>query len=113
MATIERLSPEQRVEPDPEHRYLSLAEAGPVLDSLTSETAQAILVELSDEPATPGVVADRVDTSLQNVSYHLSRLEAVDLVTVVGTRYSEKGREMNVYAAAVSSLVIVDPGGPE
>jgi DNA-binding transcriptional ArsR family regulator len=77
-----------------------------VLDSLTSETAQSVLVELSRDPATPGDVADRVDTSIQNVSYHLSKLEDAGLVTVVGTRYSSKGREMKVYAPAVRSLVI-------
>ena len=82
-----------------------------MLDSLTSKTAQSILVELSDEPGTPGEVADRVDTSLQNVGYHLSKLEDAGLVTVVGTRYSSKGREMNVYASAVRSLVIGSPSG--
>jgi DNA-binding transcriptional ArsR family regulator len=109
MPTLERLNAEQFDDLDADHRWLSLAEAGPVLDSLTSKTAQSILVELSDEPSTPGDVADRVDTSLQNVSYHLSNLEEAGLVTVVGTRYSSKGREMKVYASAVRSLVI---GGP-
>ncbi|WP_136591108.1 ArsR/SmtB family transcription factor [Salinigranum halophilum] len=111
MSTLERLNAEQCDAPDPDHRCLSLEEAGPVLDSLTSKTAQSILVELSDEPGTPGEVADRVDTSLQNVGYHLSKLEDAGLVTVVGTRYSSKGREMSVYASAVRSLVIGSPSG--
>lgn len=106
MSTLERLNADEFDTPDPEHRCLSLEEAGPVLDSLTSETAQSVLVELSRDPATPGDVADRVDTSIQNVSYHLSKLEDAGLVTVVGTRYSSKGREMKVYAPAVRSLVI-------
>lgn len=106
MSTLERLNADQCDDPDPDHRRLSLEEAGPVLESLTSRTAQSILVELSDEPSTPGDVAERVDTSLQNVSYHLSKLEDAGLVTVVGTRYSSKGREMKVYASAVRSLVI-------
>lgn len=79
-----------------------------MLEALTSEGARAIMAELDREPASPTALAERVGTSLQNVSYHLSRLEDVDLVTVVGTRYSKKGHEMNVYAPAISSLVISD-----
>ena len=106
MSTIERLSPEQCVDVDRDHRYLSLEEAGDVLESLSSHTAQSILVELRDDRATATETADRVGTSIQNVSYHLSRLEAAGLLTVAGTRYSEKGREMKLYTTAVASLVI-------
>jgi DNA-binding transcriptional ArsR family regulator len=106
MATIERLSPGQCAEPDRDHRHLSLDEAGTVFESLSSATAQSIVAELASDPATTAALADRVDTSIQNASYHLSRLEEADLVTVVGTRYSEKGREMKLYAPTVSSLVI-------
>ncbi|WP_152040730.1 ArsR/SmtB family transcription factor [Salinigranum salinum] len=111
MATIERLSPGQYAEPERDHRYLSLEEAGTVLESLSSETAQSIVVELGSEPATPTEIAERTGTSIQNVSYHLSRLEDAELVTVVGTRYSEKGREMKLYASAVTSLVIGEAAG--
>jgi len=50
-----------------------------------------------------------VDSSLQNVGYHLSRLEDAGLVTVVGTRYSEKGVEMDGYAPTVGAIVIGEP----
>jgi DNA-binding transcriptional ArsR family regulator len=106
MATIERLSPGRCADPDRDHRRLSLDEAGTVFESLSSDTAQSIMVELAGDPTTTTTLADRVDTSIQNASYHLSRLEEADLVTVVGTRYSEKGREMKLYAPTVSSLVI-------
>jgi DNA-binding transcriptional ArsR family regulator len=106
MSTLERLSPGQCVEPDRDHRNLPLDEAGPVLESLSSDTAQSIVVELAGEPATPSEIVDRVGTSIQNVSYHLSRLEDAGLVTVVGTRYSEKGSEMKLYATGFTSLVI-------
>jgi DNA-binding transcriptional ArsR family regulator len=106
MSTLERLSPGQCVEPDRDHRTLSLREAGPVLETLSSDTAQSIVAELAEEPATPTDVVDRVGTSIQNVSYHISQLEDAGLVTVVGTRYSEKGSEMKLYATTVTSLVI-------
>jgi hypothetical protein len=51
-------------------------------------------------------LADRVDTSLQNAQYHLEKLEDAGAIEIVGTAYSEKGREMNVYGPADSPLVI-------
>lgn len=77
-----------------------------VLDALSSETARTILGQLHDEPRTPSELADQTDTSLQNVSYHLENLEAAELIQVAGTQYSEKGREMAVYAPADDPLVI-------
>lgn len=38
--------------------------------------------------------------------YHLTRLQAVGLVEVVGTWYSKKGREMAVYGAKNDPMVI-------
>lgn len=111
MSSIEQLSPERVAEPDPAPEHLSLADAGPALDALSSKTARAIVVALRDDPTTTTGLADRVETSLQNVSYHLSRLTDVGLVTTVGTRYSEKGREMDVYALSVTALVIREQTG--
>jgi hypothetical protein len=42
-------------------------------------------------------IVDDVDTTLQNVHYHLNRLHEAGVIDVVDTAYSEKGREMNVY----------------
>lgn len=112
MSTIESLSPDRTRDPDPSPAYLSVAEAGPMLEALSSDTARSIVLALSGTPATPAEIADRVGSSVQNVSYHLSNLEDAGLVTVVGTRYSEKGYEMQVYARAVSALVIDGSGQP-
>jgi DNA-binding transcriptional ArsR family regulator len=109
MSTIERLSPDGFSEPEPDVRYLTLSDAGPTIEALRSETAQSILSAMGGEPTTATGVAERVETSLQNVCYHLSRLEEAGLVSVVGTRYSEKGAEMNVYAREVGALVIGAP----
>jgi DNA-binding transcriptional ArsR family regulator len=87
-------------------------EADDLIAALGSETARAILSTLHDRPATKSEIAEEVDTSLQNVQYHLSRLDEADLVDVVDTAYSEKGREMDVYAAADEPLVLF-AGGPE
>ena len=81
-------------------------EADGLLSALSSETARRLLSALHDEPSNPAALADRVDTSLQNVQYHLSRLESAGIVEIIDTVYSEKGREMNVYAPADRPLVV-------
>jgi DNA-binding transcriptional ArsR family regulator len=80
--------------------------ADDVLSALSSGTARRVLAELHDDPAPPSELADRVDTSLQNVQYHLEKLETCGAVEVVETAYSAKGREMDVYAPADRPLVV-------
>jgi DNA-binding transcriptional ArsR family regulator len=77
-----------------------------VLQALSSETAQEILATLKSEPKTASEIATAVDQSVQNVSYHLDRLCKADLITPIETWYSEKGREMTVYALATEQLVV-------
>ncbi|OYR39098.1 transcriptional regulator [Halorubrum sp. Ib24] len=88
-------------------------DADDLIAALGSETAREILTHLHDEPATKSELAAEVDTSLQNVQYHLSKLDGADLVDVVDTTYSEKGREMDVYAAADEPLVLFAGGEEE
>jgi len=77
-----------------------------ILQAISSETAQAIICRLETEPLTASDVAEAVDTSIQNVRYHLSRLSEAGLVESVDTWYSEKGREMTVYALTTEELVV-------
>lgn len=86
--------------------WLDSDDAGELLSSLSSDTARAVLTTLHEEPATASEVAERVDTSLQNARHHLSNLEEADLVQVADVRYSQKGREMNVYAPAEDPMVV-------
>ncbi|SHH13249.1 ArsR/SmtB family transcription factor [Halobaculum gomorrense] len=86
-------------------------DADDVLAALSSDTARAILSALHDSPGPASDVADRVDSSLQNTQYHLKRLREAGVVEVVDTVYSQKGREMDVYAPADGPLVLV--AGPE
>ena len=81
-------------------------DADELLSALSSETARNLLGALHEDPAPPAELADRVDTSLQNAQYHLEKLENAGAVKVVDTAYSEKGREMDVYAPADQPLVI-------
>ncbi|PSP77332.1 ArsR family transcriptional regulator [Halobacteriales archaeon QS_1_68_20] len=81
-------------------------DADDLISALSAGTARELLSALHDEPANPAALADRVDTSLQNAQYHLSKLEDAGVVEVVDTVYSEKGREMNVYAPSDQPLVV-------
>jgi len=91
---------------DPRVVGLDSEDADELLSALSSETARKLLTALHDEPSTPSAVAKRVDTSLQNAQYHLKKLEDADIIEPVDTVYSEKGREMTVYAPASKPLVV-------
>jgi DNA-binding transcriptional ArsR family regulator len=99
------------LESDPRVIGLDSEEADTALSALSSTTARRILGLLHDRPDTPASVADRADTTLQNAQYHLGRMRDAGLVEVVDTVYSEKGREMKVYAPADRPLVVF--AGPD
>lgn len=99
-------------DPDPRVIGLDSDDASEMLAALSSDTARKVLAALHEEPATPSVVADSVETSLQNAQYHLEKLEAADLIEEVDTVYSSKGREMSVYAPRDGPLVVF-PGSPD
>lgn len=94
----------------PEPRVLSLdgADVDEVFEALSSQTRRRILEHLYEDPSTPSELAEMTDTSLQNVHYHIEKLAGVDLVESVGTRYSEKGAEMSVFAPTSDPLVVVE-----
>lgn len=76
------------------------------LSALSSDTAREILALVYEEPRTPPEIRDAIDTSLQNVHYHLENLEEADLIQPAGSGYSEKGTEMTVYAPASEAVVL-------
>lgn len=82
-------------------------DADDLIGALSSDTARDILAELHKEEATPSELADRAETTVQNARYHLESLSDAGLVEVDGMRYSEKGREMDVYAPADPLVVFV------
>ncbi|MFB6122513.1 MAG: ArsR/SmtB family transcription factor [Haloferacaceae archaeon] len=108
MAGLLPSSPDTPAVDEAEPRVIGLDSDGAdeLLSALSSETSREILATLHEEPDTPSAVADRVDTSLQNAQYHLGNLHEADLIDVVDTVYSEKGREMKVYAPADKPLVV-------
>ncbi|ELZ20203.1 ArsR family transcriptional regulator [Halosimplex carlsbadense 2-9-1] len=107
-----------RSEPDASDREPKLvdlgeADAEEVFDALGSETARSLLLELHEQPRPASDLAEALDTSVQNVQYHLTKLVAADLVEGVDTWYSESGSEMTVYAPADEALVLFAGEEPE
>ena len=79
---------------------------GDVLDALASDTARQIILTLKDSSGTASDIASALNVSLQNVCYHLDRLQSAGLVEVIGTRYSSKGKEMEIYGFVTNPIVI-------
>jgi len=77
-----------------------------VFGALSSETAREIFQSLHDEPMTASDIAEAVDSSIQNVRYHVEKLEDAGLVEVVDTWYSSRGNEMKVYAPKDGPLIV-------
>ncbi|MCO8245984.1 MULTISPECIES: winged helix-turn-helix domain-containing protein [unclassified Haladaptatus] len=102
-STVDSVADEDR---DPRVVGVDSEDADALVAALSSQTGRDILATLYEEPATPATIAERVDTSLQNAQYHLGKLEDGNLVEVADTAYSEKGREMKVYAPTAEPLVL-------
>lgn len=98
------------IEPtDREPAMVGLAddEAASVFETLSSRTARRVIAHLYEGPATATEVAEAVDTSLQNATYHLSQLTDAGLVEEAGTWYSSRGVEMTVYTPTSEPLLLV------
>jgi len=107
MSLLPSRGPETSTSQDGEIQVVGVDEdVAAVLDALSSETARDIVNAVYDEPGTPSEIADRLDMSIQKVSYHLEKLEDEELITVAGTQYSEKGQEMTVYEPPEDPLVV-------
>ncbi|WP_313692610.1 ArsR/SmtB family transcription factor [Halorarum halobium] len=88
-------------------------ETDDVIEALGSGTARELFRAVHADPAPPSELARRVDTSVQNVHYHLTNLEAAGLVESLGRTYSEKGNEMTVYGPAAEPIVLTAEPEPD
>ncbi|MFB6202806.1 MAG: ArsR/SmtB family transcription factor [Halorhabdus sp.] len=113
MTSISRLlsqhtptTPDEATEQGPDVIALDDDAADEVFSALTSQTTRRILSALYEAPQPPSDIADTVDTSLQNVNYHIHKLEDADLIEVVDSTYSNQGKEMSIYAPTNQALVL-------
>ena len=107
MSLLPSRGPETSTSQDGELQIVGVdGDVSAVLDALSSDTAREILNAVYDDPGTASELAERLDMSIQKVSYHLEKLENEELIAVAGTQYSEKGQEMNVYEPPEDPLVL-------
>ncbi|WP_254861498.1 ArsR/SmtB family transcription factor [Halovivax gelatinilyticus] len=99
---------EVTIDRDDEPRLLCLddEETGDVLGRLASDTGREIVQTIYAEPMSAQDLASTLDRSVQSVSYHLEKLEAVGIIEVLDTCYSEKGQEMAIYGPPSEPLVV-------
>ena len=81
--------------------------ADETLSAVSPATRRRVYRALFVEPQTTSELAETVDTSIQNVQYHLETLEDADLVEPIDTVYSGKGNEMTVFGPASDPLIFV------
>jgi len=77
-----------------------------IFKSLSGESACCIYREIQESPKTASELQQVVDTSIQNIHYHLDKLEEAGLIEPVNVRYSKKGTEMSVFGPTHSPLII-------
>lgn len=80
--------------------------ADEAFQTLTAATTRTVLSMIYEHPSTSTDIQEEIDTSLQNVHYHLGKLEDRGLIEPAGVGYSEKGTEMTVYAPANEAVVL-------
>ena len=75
---------------------------------ISNDTARKIIELLADAPLSASDIADRLQTPLTTIVYNLENLESVGLIKIDKIKYSEKGREVKIYAP-VRKLIVVVP----
>jgi len=75
---------------------------------ISNDTARKIIELLADAPLSASDIADRLQTPLTTIVYNLENLESVGLIRIEKIKYSEKGREVKIYAP-VRKLIVVVP----
>jgi DNA-binding transcriptional ArsR family regulator len=95
---------ESDIEQHPE--VVAVQEAETLIEALSTDIGRRILTVLHNDAMPPSDIADAVDTSIQNVTYHLDQLQEAGLVAVTDTWYSSRGREMDVYAVKSDPITL-------
>jgi len=81
-------------------------EAVGIFETLGSEMTYLVYKQLHEEPKLPRELTENLDSSSQNIHYHLNKLEEAKLIEPVETWHSDNGVEMKVYAPVHDPLVI-------
>ncbi len=102
--------PENDVNPS-EEKLLILPlgeESKKITQVISNDTARQVIELLADAPLSASDIAERLHSPISTVVYNLENLEGVGLIRVDKIKYSEKGREVKIYAP-VRKLIVVVP----
>ncbi len=101
--------PENEKNPDEKLLILPLGEESKkITQVISNDTARQIIELLADAPLSASDIAEHLQAPLTTVTYNLENLEGVGLVKVERIKYSEKGREVKIFAP-VRKLIVVVP----
>ncbi|VVB89572.1 Helix-turn-helix domain protein [uncultured archaeon] len=103
--------PENESQPQGEEKLLILPlgeESKKITQVISNDTARRIIELLADAPLSASDIAERLQTPLTTIVYNLENLESVGLIRIEKIKYSEKGREVKIYAP-IRKLIIVVP----
>ena len=74
---------------------------------ISNDTARNILEAIASEPLSASRIAEKLRIPLSTVQYNLDKLNNAGLVKVERTKYSEKMKEVKIYAPQRKFVVIV------
>jgi predicted transcriptional regulator len=83
-------------------------ESKKITQVISNDTARQVIELLADAPLSASDIAERLHSPISTVVYNLENLEGVGLIRVEKIKYSEKGREVKIYAP-VRKLIVVVP----
>ena len=83
-----------------------------ITQTIANDTARQILEMLADEAMSTSAIAKKLDIPLTTAQYNVEKLIEAKLVVVEKTKYSEKGREVKLYAPAKRMIVLVPANTP-
>ncbi|MFZ3060662.1 MAG: helix-turn-helix domain-containing protein [Candidatus Methanoperedens sp.] len=83
-------------------------ESKKITQVISNDTARQVIELLADAPLSASDIAERLHAPLTTITYNLENLESVGLIKVEKIKYSEKGREVKIYAP-VRKLIVVVP----
>jgi len=82
-------------------------ESKKITQVISNDTARQIIELLADAPLSANDIAQRLQAPLTTITYNLENLESVGLIKVEKIKYSEKGREVRIYAPVRKLIVLV------
>lgn len=83
-------------------------ESKKITQVISNDTARQVIELLADAPLSASDIAERLHSPISTIVYNLENLEGVGLIRVEKIKYSEKGREVKIYAP-VRKLIVVVP----